>query len=253
MIPLDLYMLAMNTYSRKCLCSTFRCYLLGRCGCEAQNCGKSVSLSLALLVPGGDMNNDAESDHLLTTVGWDLNKLHSEHDNFQHVPRIHAGAPMYELLAKIDEHERTGVPLVIEGFHTLETWPSATFSLETLQRYSEHESALDSVTSDLPEVNKRPANIDINVRDVRSRRDFDMSLHEFIAELGTTPSHVQPGETRRLYGKDYQCPRDWADWLGHCNSIPSVLLPHCTRNAMRNLPDPVSSKRLPEMLWTLST
>jgi hypothetical protein len=99
---------------------------------------------------------------------------------------------------------------------------------------------VDYAVLDVSAANERSANADINVRDVHSREDVHMSLRVFLAELETTPPHVQPGETRRLYGKDYPCPREWSDWLNCQASIPDVLLPQGTKNAMKNLPDPVS-------------
>jgi hypothetical protein len=87
------------------------------------------------------MELDGVPASVLTTRGWNLNELVSTHPNFRHVLRIHASASPGELLAAIEEHERTGVPLVIAGFQTLDSWPADNFSLETLQRYPEHEGA----------------------------------------------------------------------------------------------------------------
>jgi hypothetical protein len=81
----------------------------------------------------------------------------------------------------------------------------------------------------------------ISVRDVHSREDLQIPLPEFLAELKATPTYVQPGETRRLYGKDYPCPREWLDWLEQRSRIPDVLRPNGMSNALRNLPDPVSA------------
>jgi hypothetical protein len=66
-----------------------------------------------------------------------------------------------------------------------------------------------------------------------------MSFSEFLSELKSTSDYVEPGETRRLYGKDYACPREWAQWLDHAAILPDILVPNGTENALNNLPNSV--------------
>lgn len=43
-------------------------------------------------------------------------------------------------------------------------------------------------------------------------------------------------ETERLYGKDAECPHEWATWLSNSNILPSDLLPHGTHDYLNYLP-----------------
>lgn len=57
-------------------------------------------------------------------------------------------------------------------------------------------------------------------------RACNMSL--FVSHFST--------ETERLYGKDAECPREWATWLSTSDVIPSDLLPHGTHDYLNHLP-----------------
>jgi hypothetical protein len=185
-------------------------------------------------------NEAGPSEPEFTTRDWDVNSLVDTHKNFRHAPRISADISVNELLAKIEEHERSGVPLVIENYHTLASWPNDMFSVEWLRRYAEQQGAYRQICCMFLSLVDR---LVINVRDVHSRKDLQMPLFEFLSELESMSAHVQLGESRRLYGKDYECPRDWSQWLDHSETLPNVLLPNGTNNALRNLPDPVSALR----------
>jgi hypothetical protein len=42
-------------------------------------------------------------------------------------------------------------------------------------------------------------------------------------------------ETERLYGKDAECPHEWATWLSTSGVLPSDLLPHGTNDYLNYL------------------
>lgn len=42
-------------------------------------------------------------------------------------------------------------------------------------------------------------------------------------------------ETERLYGKDAECPHEWATWLSTSSVLPSDLLPHGTNDYLKYL------------------
>ena len=67
----------------------------------------------------------------LTSAGWSLNQLVTRGPRFREIPRVSVSDQNLE--ATIHQHETSGVPLVIEGMHEHETWPTATFDLQWLQ------------------------------------------------------------------------------------------------------------------------
>lgn len=76
----------------------------------------------------------------ISTKGWSLKGLLDEYDNFYPVDRISAAAS--NLQETLKEHEETGIPLVVEGFHELSGWPTDLFSLNGFCEYSESKGVL---------------------------------------------------------------------------------------------------------------
>ena len=60
---------------------------------------------------------------------WTADSL-VENNNFKYVPRISSSQSLCFLLDKVREHESTGVPLIIEGWHQRPNWNDALFSME---------------------------------------------------------------------------------------------------------------------------
>jgi len=71
----------------------------------------------------------------ISTKGWSLNSLTSSSRNFRPVDRVSASSS--ELFQVIKDHERAGLPLVIEGFHKHESWPTKMFTIEGFEECSE--------------------------------------------------------------------------------------------------------------------
>jgi hypothetical protein len=70
-------------------------------------------------------------DPFLTSAGWSLNELLTRGRRFREIPRVSVSDQNLELT--IRQHEASGVPLVIEGMHEHETWPTATFDIQWLR------------------------------------------------------------------------------------------------------------------------
>lgn len=69
---------------------------------------------------------------LASTKGWSLDSLIAHAPGtFYHVDRVSAKLPPDELATKIEQYEQSGRPLVIEGFHTLPSWPKKKFTLDS--------------------------------------------------------------------------------------------------------------------------
>jgi len=67
----------------------------------------------------------------LTSAGWSLNQLVTRGPRFREIPRVSVSDQNLE--ATIHQHETSGVPLVIEGMHEHETWPTTTFDIQWLR------------------------------------------------------------------------------------------------------------------------
>ncbi|KAG2157278.1 hypothetical protein DEU56DRAFT_905932 [Suillus clintonianus] len=155
---------------------------------------------------------------LISTKGWTLAQLVKKSPDFHPVDRVHFDDPM--LMQTIRMHEDSGTPLIIEGFHEHESWPADLFTLDWL---SEH---------------GKPG---ASARNVRNWADFDLPLSELIRKLRATPIYASENETERLYGKDAECPHEWATWLSTSGVLPSDLLPHGTNDYLKHLPSDVQT------------
>lgn len=68
---------------------------------------------------------------LLTTAGWTLNGLIMQGHRFRKIPRVSISDKNLE--ATIRKHESSGTPLVIEGVHGHQAWPTAMFNVQWLR------------------------------------------------------------------------------------------------------------------------
>jgi hypothetical protein len=68
---------------------------------------------------------------LLTTAGWSLNGLITKGHRFREIPRISVSDK--NLDATIRKHESSGLPLVVEGMHEHQAWPTAMFDIQWLR------------------------------------------------------------------------------------------------------------------------
>jgi hypothetical protein len=67
---------------------------------------------------------------LISTKGWTLAQLIKKSPNFRLVDRVRFDDPM--LIQTIRIHEDSGAPLIIEGFHEHDSWPTDLFTLDWL-------------------------------------------------------------------------------------------------------------------------
>jgi hypothetical protein len=70
---------------------------------------------------------------LITTKGWTLAGLVNKAPNFHLVHTVHFRDP--GLLQEIRTHEDSGIPLIIQGFHEHESWPTDLFTLDWLNEH----------------------------------------------------------------------------------------------------------------------
>ncbi|OAX38638.1 hypothetical protein K503DRAFT_691203, partial [Rhizopogon vinicolor AM-OR11-026] len=150
---------------------------------------------------------------LITTKGWTLAGLVNKAPNFHPVNRVHCRDP--GLIQTIRTHENSGTPLIIQGFHEHESWPTHLFTLDWLNEHG---------------------NPGASARNVRNWSDFDLPLSELISKLRATQVYANEIETERLYGKDAECPHEWATWLSTSNVLPGEVLPHGTHDYLNYLP-----------------
>ncbi|KAG1891191.1 hypothetical protein F4604DRAFT_398256 [Suillus subluteus] len=155
---------------------------------------------------------------LISTKGWTLAQLIKKSPNFRSVDRVRFDDPM--LMQTIRIHEDSGAPLIIEGFHEHNSWPADLFTLDWLS------------------VHGKPG---ASARNVRTWADFDLPLSELIHKLRVTPVYANENETERLYGKDAECPHEWATWLSTSSVLPSDLLPHGTNDYLKYLSSDVQT------------
>ncbi|KAF9469170.1 hypothetical protein BDZ94DRAFT_1279126 [Collybia nuda] len=151
----------------------------------------------------------------ISTREWTLSSLIKSGERFHPVPRIIASSEPKRLLAKIENSEKTGIPLIIEGWHKHSRWLKEMFHIDNF---------------------RANGSADIDVRNVHDWTDKTIPLSEFIAKSRAAPILAYPEEKERLYGKDAECPKEWNKWLHEANVIPSLLLPDGPNNLLLNQP-----------------
>lgn len=67
---------------------------------------------------------------VISPKGWTLDNLLKQGPRFRTVPRCAADDP--NLLDRIAAFEADGVPLIIDGWHKLDTWPNSMFTIDWL-------------------------------------------------------------------------------------------------------------------------
>jgi hypothetical protein len=71
---------------------------------------------------------------MISTKGWTLNSLINKSINFHRVSRVSVLSDT--MLQFIDDHEKSGVPLVIEGCHKHPMWSTDEFTLDSFASVS---------------------------------------------------------------------------------------------------------------------
>lgn len=66
---------------------------------------------------------------MISTKGWTLDSLINKSLNFHHVRRVPASSSSLPQI--INDHENSGVPLVIEDCHKHPSWPKEEFTLDS--------------------------------------------------------------------------------------------------------------------------
>lgn len=118
----------------------------------------------------------------ISTYDWSLDNLVKYSDRFHPIPRISSSNSA--LTTKIDEFEKNGVPIIIEGLHKHPKWPKEQFNLDWFALhggkgvFSAHTRSknLDLTSS-----------ADISVRNVHDWSDKTIPLAEFITKSRAAP------------------------------------------------------------------
>ncbi|KAF9227649.1 hypothetical protein BS17DRAFT_774094 [Gyrodon lividus] len=151
---------------------------------------------------------------LVTTLGWDINAIIASSPNFHRMGRVHYSSPAASI--GINEYEKDGVPLIIQGWHRHPRWPKSMFNVEWLQKNGDQNPT---------------------VRNVHNWTDFKITIEEFIQKLRNGSPYASADEQERLYGKDGECPAAWTEWLTEDHVIPKELLFDGSNDFLKFLPD----------------
>jgi hypothetical protein len=115
---------------------------------------------------------------------WTVESLVTSSSNFIQVPRVSASLSPTVLLTKVLEHEKTGVPLIIDGWHKRPDWDNELFSMEGFvsdrtQSKSYRLRTSSSITVTLYNTaDHLTAIVVVDVRDIRTSMDIKMPLGE---------------------------------------------------------------------------
>jgi hypothetical protein len=93
--------------------------------------GEMRGCELPSLIRSTVTRKNMPPESLLTSAGWSLNGLLTQGDRFREIPRISVSDK--NLDATIRDHESSGLPLVIEGMHEHQAWPTAMFDIQWLR------------------------------------------------------------------------------------------------------------------------
>lgn len=124
-----------------------------------------------------------------TCEGWTVEHLLAQGKRFVAVPRVSATSSANTLVNAIEESERTGVPLVIEGWHNHSKWPKDKFSLDWLRENGD-QGVCSYIFGFVENLNATRAAI--NVRNVHDGSDKSMQLLDFISQSRSASKFVTP-------------------------------------------------------------
>ncbi|GJJ12739.1 hypothetical protein Clacol_006984 [Clathrus columnatus] len=153
-------------------------------------------------------------------ASWSVDVLVESSTNFQHVPRISATDPYESVLAKIREHECSGVPLIVEDWDKRPDWDFKTFSIEGFL--------------------EKPEQL-VSARNFYTSADEELRLDELIGHYQKILNENRL-EENHLYGKDLPCPKSWEQWMR------TVLPEHCHPLGSNDMLSHLSIKEQPETL-----
>ena len=76
----------------------------------------------------------------ISTAGWTFDGLLVAGQRFREVPRISIDSD--NLQAVLDEHEKSGVPLIVEGLHNRPEWPRDIFNPDWFSAHGQQSTSL---------------------------------------------------------------------------------------------------------------
>lgn len=130
------------------------------------------------------------SKTFVSSKGWTVDTLVGRGPRFQKVPRVSARSP--RLFSKIKEHERSGIPLIIQGWHKHGKWPKEMFTVDWFREHGQqgmHAVHVGGATSE-------PCCyllLDAKARNVHDWTDRDISIHDLIAKQRALSPSIAPG------------------------------------------------------------
>jgi hypothetical protein len=66
----------------------------------------------------------------VSSKDWTVDALLERGPRFHKIDRVSATGPLPNLLSAIETHERSGLPLIIEGWHKHKGWPKDIFTVD---------------------------------------------------------------------------------------------------------------------------
>ncbi|TBU37938.1 hypothetical protein BD309DRAFT_875388 [Dichomitus squalens] len=168
------------------------------------------------LLTGPTPSDEPRSTHSpprITCKGWSVSGLCGKYANFREVRRVKASALSEDPSRVLDDYERKGEPLIVEGLHHNSTWREAILNMGWLL--------------------KNAGDKEIHVRNVHNWKDYLTTCAEFVRVSREQDVHYSTGETQRLYWKDADCPTEWKEWLAEL--LPAELLPGCSSDLLSHL------------------
>jgi hypothetical protein len=127
----------------------------------------------------------------ISTESWSLESILARSKNFHKVSRVSV-ASQSALLAAVDHHEETGIPLIVEGLHMLETWNSDLFNVDTFceligPNKGRRLSALQGILI------LKLYHAEVSARNVHSWIDMVLPLSQLVIQLRSMPYVTAPG------------------------------------------------------------
>ncbi|KIM87236.1 hypothetical protein PILCRDRAFT_305221 [Piloderma croceum F 1598] len=92
--------------------------------------------------------------------------------SFKKVARISIKEPLPKLRSAIEFHERSGQPLIIEGWHNHKDWPMDIFTVDWFREHGQQEA---------------------KARNVHDWTDINIPIHELIRKQRAIPTSITPG------------------------------------------------------------
>lgn len=126
---------------------------------------------------------------IISSKDWTVDALVKRGPRFQRVPRVSATAPVSRLCSVIEDHERTGIPLIIEGWHKHRKWDKKLFTVDWFREHGRQGVlAVIPVLSDVLTL----CSLDVKARNVHDWSDKNVLISELIDKQRAISTSITP-------------------------------------------------------------